>query len=165
VRSWNAVPTGKEASKDEIYSVAIDYTRRSGVIAAIAVVAVTGRPGQNIQPRITRMDADQILEYEFQRVVMLKKVIVPIWYNRCYTLAMKTAVSLPDDLFRMAEAAARKLRMSRSQLYATAIAEFLERRKTSKITERLNKVYSKEQSALDPAWHSAQLRSLAREDW
>jgi hypothetical protein len=65
----------------------------------------------------------------------------------------------------MAEAAARKLRMSRSHLYATAIAEFLERRKTSKITERLNKVYSKEQSVLDPAWHSAQLRYLAREDW
>lgn len=78
---------------------------------------------------------------------------------------MKTAVSLPDDLFRMAEAAARKLRMSRSQLYATAIAEFLERRKTTKITERLNKVYSTERSALDRAWHSAQLRSLPREDW
>ena len=47
---------------------------------------------------------------------------------------MKTAISLPDDLFRMAEAAARKLKMSRSQLYAAALAEFLERRRASKIT-------------------------------
>jgi hypothetical protein len=105
------------------------------------------------------------LERDLQRAVMSQWFRVLSWYNPCYTHAMKTAVSLPDDLFRMAEAAARKLRMSRSQLYATAIAEFLERRKTSRITERLNKVYSKERSALDPAWHSAQLRSLAREDW
>jgi metal-responsive CopG/Arc/MetJ family transcriptional regulator len=78
---------------------------------------------------------------------------------------MKTAISLPDELFRMAEAAARKLRMSRSQLYAAAIAEFLERRRTSKITERLNRVYSREHSGLDPALQSAQTRSLEREDW
>jgi len=44
---------------------------------------------------------------------------------------MKTAVSLPDELFRLAETAARRLRVSRSQLYAMAIAEFLN-------TERLN---------------------------
>jgi metal-responsive CopG/Arc/MetJ family transcriptional regulator len=78
---------------------------------------------------------------------------------------MKTAVSLPEDLFRRAEAAARKLRVSRSQLYAAAIAEFLERRRTRNITERLNKLYSKEQSKLNPAFHSAQVRSLEREDW
>jgi metal-responsive CopG/Arc/MetJ family transcriptional regulator len=78
---------------------------------------------------------------------------------------VKTAISLPDDLFRMAEAAARKLRMSRSQLYAAALAEFLERRRTSKITERLNTVYAKEQSGLDPALRAAQMRSLEREDW
>jgi hypothetical protein len=86
-------------------------------------------------------------------------------YNFCYTQGVKTAISLPDDLFRRAETAARKLHMSRSQLYATAIAEFLERSRTSKITERLNKVYSKEHSGLDPALHSAQTRSLEREDW
>ena len=51
---------------------------------------------------------------------------------------MKTAISLPDDLFRLAETAARKLRMSRSQLYATAVAEFLERRQAGKNTKRLS---------------------------
>lgn len=78
---------------------------------------------------------------------------------------MKTAISLPEDLFRLAEAAARKLKMSRSQLYATALAEFLDRRRTTKITERIDRVYSKEPSELDPALHSAQMRSLEREDW
>jgi metal-responsive CopG/Arc/MetJ family transcriptional regulator len=39
---------------------------------------------------------------------------------------MKTAVSLPDDLFRQADAAARRLRVSRSELYSKAIEEFLQ---------------------------------------
>jgi len=86
-------------------------------------------------------------------------------YNPCYTKGVKTAISLPEDLFRRAESAARKLKMSRSQLYATALAEYLERRKTSNITERLNRIYSRESSELDPALHSAQMRSLEREDW
>ena len=62
---------------------------------------------------------------------------------------MKTAVSVPDDLFRMAEAAARRLRFSRSKLYATAIAEFLERRQTDAVTERLNEVYSRRSAKVD----------------
>ena len=33
---------------------------------------------------------------------------------------MKTAVSVPDDLFRQAEAAARRLRVSRCALYSHA---------------------------------------------
>jgi len=78
---------------------------------------------------------------------------------------MKTAISLPDDLFRSAEAAARKMGMSRSQLYATAISEFLERRRSSRITERLNKIYSKEHSGLDQPLQAAQILSLDREDW
>ena len=86
-------------------------------------------------------------------------------YNLCYTQLVKTAISLPEDLFRMAEAAARKLKMSRSRLYATALAEYLERRKTSNITDRLNKIYSRESSELDSALHSAQMQSLKREDW
>jgi metal-responsive CopG/Arc/MetJ family transcriptional regulator len=78
---------------------------------------------------------------------------------------MKTAVSLPDDLFRMAETAARKLRLSRSQLYAAAIREFLERRRSSSITARLNKLYSQETSELDQAMYAAQIKSLESDSW
>jgi predicted transcriptional regulator len=65
----------------------------------------------------------------------------------------------------MAETAARKMRMTRSQLYAKAIAEFLERRRADKITERLDELYSSEQSELHPALQSAQARSLDKEHW
>ena len=78
---------------------------------------------------------------------------------------MKTAVSVPDDLFRLAEAAARRLRVSRSQLYATAISEFLDRQQASSITERLNQVYSRRPAKVDAALGRAQLRSLEKDSW
>jgi metal-responsive CopG/Arc/MetJ family transcriptional regulator len=78
---------------------------------------------------------------------------------------MKTAISLPDDLFRSAEAVARKLRLSRSELYAAAIREYLERRRASNITARLDEIYSKEPARLDPALNAAQLNSLENDSW
>jgi metal-responsive CopG/Arc/MetJ family transcriptional regulator len=78
---------------------------------------------------------------------------------------MKTAVSLPDELFRQAEASARRLRVSRSQLYAKAIADFLRRQDDSSITERLNEVYSRRPAKVDAALARAQLRSLPKESW
>lgn len=78
---------------------------------------------------------------------------------------MKTAVSLPDKLFNLAEAAARKLRVSRSELYAKAIAEYLERRHSNFITERLNDVYSASPAKLDPELNRAQLKSLQKDAW
>jgi metal-responsive CopG/Arc/MetJ family transcriptional regulator len=78
---------------------------------------------------------------------------------------MKTAVSLPDDLFRKAEIAAKKLRVSRSKLYATAIAEFLERSRSERVTEKLNELYSNTRAELDPALARAQVRSLPKGSW
>jgi predicted transcriptional regulator len=65
-----------------------------------------------------------------------------IGYNSGYTRSMKTAVSLPDDLFRAAEIAARRLNVSRSRLYAAALSHYLDRRQAVAVTERLNKTYA-----------------------
>ena len=78
---------------------------------------------------------------------------------------MKTAVSLPDDLFSLAETAARRLRISRSQLYATALTEYLNREQTDAITERLNEVYSLHYAKVDPLLNAAQLASIEPETW
>jgi metal-responsive CopG/Arc/MetJ family transcriptional regulator len=78
---------------------------------------------------------------------------------------MKTAVSVPDELFRQGEAEAKKLRMSRSKLYATALAEFLDRKRSKSITERLNEVYSKHDSKLDPALERMAIETLRKERW
>ena len=52
---------------------------------------------------------------------------------------MKTAVSIPDPLFKEAEAAARKMGISRSKLVQTALEEFLAQRRDLAITEAINK--------------------------
>jgi predicted transcriptional regulator len=78
---------------------------------------------------------------------------------------VKTAVSVPDDLFRQAEAAARRLRISRSQLYATAISEYLDRQQSNAVTERLNEVYSRLSAKVAPALHRAQVKSLGKGPW
>jgi metal-responsive CopG/Arc/MetJ family transcriptional regulator len=78
---------------------------------------------------------------------------------------MKTAVSVPDELFRLAEVAARRLRVSRSQLYATAVSEFLNRRQGGEVTERLNEVYSRRPAKVDSALHRAQLSSIEKDSW
>ena len=78
---------------------------------------------------------------------------------------MKTAVSVPDDVFRQAEAVARRLRVSRSKLYTTAISEFLDRQQTGAVTERLNEVYSRRPAKVDSALLRAQIRSLDKDSW
>jgi metal-responsive CopG/Arc/MetJ family transcriptional regulator len=78
---------------------------------------------------------------------------------------MKTAVSLPDDLFSLAETAARRLGISRSQLYATALTEYLNRERTDAITERLNEVYSRNDAKVDPLLNAAQWSSVEPETW
>jgi metal-responsive CopG/Arc/MetJ family transcriptional regulator len=78
---------------------------------------------------------------------------------------VKTAISLPDDLFQRAEATARRLRVSRSQLYSTAITEYLERRRSEGITQRLDEVYSDRAAELEPALLRAQLESLDGSSW
>src|SRR5882762_5275011 len=86
-------------------------------------------------------------------------------YNCGYTVGIKTAVSLPDDLFRKAEATARRLHVSRSKLYATKIAEFLKSQRGNAITERLNEIYSRYPAKVDSGLHRAQLKSLKRDAW
>jgi hypothetical protein len=78
---------------------------------------------------------------------------------------MKTAVSIPDDLFHLAEATARRLRVSRSQFYATAILELLNRQRDDKITERLNEFYARQRAKVPAALNRAQLKSLEKDSW
>lgn len=78
---------------------------------------------------------------------------------------MKVAISLPDPVFRAAETLARKLRKSRSELYAEAIAAYVGERGAKALTAKLNAVYDKEAAKVDPALKYAQLERLSREAW
>ena len=63
----------------------------------------------------------------------------------------------------MAEGLASRLKVSRSQLYATALADFLRRQCASNMTEQLNAVYACRIVNLDPALNRAQLRSIDKD--
>jgi metal-responsive CopG/Arc/MetJ family transcriptional regulator len=56
---------------------------------------------------------------------------------------MKTAVSLPDQLYQEAEKTAHSMGIPRSQLFARALEDFIAIHKRENITEKLNTVYSK----------------------
>lgn len=53
---------------------------------------------------------------------------------------MKTAVSIPDDVFERGEHLAKELSKSRSQLYSEAVDEYVARHNPSTITDRMNSV-------------------------
>jgi metal-responsive CopG/Arc/MetJ family transcriptional regulator len=78
---------------------------------------------------------------------------------------MKTAVSLPDPLFRAADELAKRLGISRSELYAIAIGEYLSTRQKEAVTEALNRIYEQEPSGLDPVMATIQSASLGEDDW
>ena len=78
---------------------------------------------------------------------------------------MKTAISLPDELFASADALAVRLGVSRSNLFATALAEFLAKHQSRRVTERLDAVYATESSALDPVIRKAQRKTILRDKW
>jgi predicted transcriptional regulator len=78
---------------------------------------------------------------------------------------MKTAISLPDEIFEAAELLAQKLGLSRSELYARAVREYVERQRRDNVTARLDAVYADDDEGLDPVLARMQLASLKREDW
>lgn len=79
---------------------------------------------------------------------------------------MKTAVSIPDRLFKDAEALAARLRVSRSELFARAVKDFVDRHREETITTRLNEVYGdrEDDSRLDSALLAAQIQSIRPDD-
>jgi metal-responsive CopG/Arc/MetJ family transcriptional regulator len=73
---------------------------------------------------------------------------------------MKTAVSIPDAVFAEADQLAERLGVSRSELYARAVAEFVAKHDQQSLTERLNTVHGPQARGLDRRLRRAQGRTL-----
>jgi metal-responsive CopG/Arc/MetJ family transcriptional regulator len=78
---------------------------------------------------------------------------------------MKTAISIPDSIFEAAERFARRLGISRSELYSKAVTAYIQEHRNDSVTEALNELYSEEKSSLDPVVRSMQLASLSEDEW
>ena len=80
---------------------------------------------------------------------------------------MKTAISIPDELFEAGERIARRLGLSRSALYQRALARFIDQYSNQVIGERLDTVYraAGKESELDPILERLQTATLEPEEW
>ena len=82
-----------------------------------------------------------------------------------YTFSMKTAVSIPDQLYRRAEEFARRLGKSRSQVYREALADYLARRDNHAVTSALDELVEELGSGIDDWTAEASRQALERSDW
>ena len=78
---------------------------------------------------------------------------------------MKTAISLPDAVFRAAERQAKRSQKSRSQLYSEALAEYLSRHAPDEVTEAMNRVVDQLDEGRDPFVLAAAHSVLQRAEW
>ena len=78
---------------------------------------------------------------------------------------MKTAVSIPDDVFEDAERLASKLQTSRSKLYARALAEFVARHDDNRVTALMDEAVREAGGQRDTVVAAAARQSMQRVEW
>lgn len=78
---------------------------------------------------------------------------------------MKTAVSIPDDLFQGADRLARRTKKSRSRIFSDALREYLARHSPDEVTAAMDKAVSEIGEAADSFVAAASRRILERTEW
>jgi metal-responsive CopG/Arc/MetJ family transcriptional regulator len=79
---------------------------------------------------------------------------------------MKTAISVPDDLFAQAEQLIRRSKRSRSEVYSAALREYVARHDADQVTEALDAVVELvDQESERPFTEAAAWRVLATTEW
>lgn len=78
---------------------------------------------------------------------------------------MKTAVSIPDDVFEEAEALAQRAKRSRSDLYARALRDYLARHAPDRVTEAMDRALDEIDEPRDKLTARAARRTLERTEW
>lgn len=92
-------------------------------------------------------------------------VILTNFYTKVILFAMKTAISLSDDLFLEADVFAKTLGMSRSELFATAVREYIKTHSRADLTERINAACAIIDSRLPPDLAQTTRRKLLEVEW
>ena len=78
---------------------------------------------------------------------------------------MKTAISIPDKIYREAERLSRHLKKSRSQVYTEAVTEYVARHDPQAVTEAMNRVCEAIDTRSDPAISATAKRTLRNVEW
>jgi hypothetical protein len=78
---------------------------------------------------------------------------------------MKTAISVPTDVFQTSERLAKKLKVSRSAVFAMGIKKLAEEYDDDEITAKLNEYYGKKKAELDSVIMQMAALSLPNDEW
>jgi metal-responsive CopG/Arc/MetJ family transcriptional regulator len=78
---------------------------------------------------------------------------------------MKTAISIPDEIFEDAERLARRLKRSRSELYSRALSEYVARHAPDQVTEEMNRAVAAMDEPADTFATTGARRTLRRVEW
>ncbi len=78
---------------------------------------------------------------------------------------MKTAISVSDDVFQLSERLAKKLKVSRSKIFAMGVKKLGEEYEDDDITAKLDEFYKKERAEIDPVIMKMAALSLPKDEW
>lgn len=82
-----------------------------------------------------------------------------------YTWSMKTAVSIPDDVFEKVERFARRTQRSRSEIFSTALREYIARHAPDEVTDAINRAVDEIGDQKDEFVAAAARRVLEKTEW
>ena len=82
-----------------------------------------------------------------------------------YTTGMKTAVSVPDDIFEGAERLAHREGRSRSEVYSAALREYVARHDPDDIVDALDRVVAEVGEGIDPFVIATGQQTLETSEW
>ena len=86
-------------------------------------------------------------------------------FKNGYTLGMKTAVSVPNEVFERADRLAKQLEVSRSELYSRALREYLARHSADEVTQALDQLCEELDTSSDEFVREASRRVLEATEW
>jgi predicted transcriptional regulator len=78
---------------------------------------------------------------------------------------MKTAVSIPDDVFEKVDRFARHAKRSRSEVFSAAVQEYIARHAPDEVTDAINRVVDEIGPQEDAFVTTAARRVLAKTEW
>lgn len=78
---------------------------------------------------------------------------------------MKTAISVPSEIFQLSERLAKRLQVSRSAVFAMGVKKLGEELDDQEITKNLDAYYREKKAEIDPVIVQMAALSIPKEEW
>jgi metal-responsive CopG/Arc/MetJ family transcriptional regulator len=113
-----------------------------------------------VRPDFVHHASSHAAKTDHARIIGLDRSALP-----GHTIGMKTAVSIPDEVFDRAERLARHSKKSRSKLFSDALREYVARHAPDEITAAMDRVIEEIDPSTDEFVAAAARRILEKSEW